>query len=139
MIPPDGGGADRRFTRPRVAPSGVTGVNDSRQPSSQRLQFGLAFVPASLVLVFVMWRVPTAIALYQSLGFELPAATRLLFDGYLVLGLLPWTFVLAWAFWPRRETRGTAALCTSVALSALVLAFGTWAMNLPLAHVAESI
>jgi hypothetical protein len=100
---------------------------------SQTAQFRLGFVPAVAVVALAFWFVPAYVQLYESLAFELPLATSFLFEWYPVLAFLPLLpLVGAWYVSPHPAWRGTLSLCVSVVVSALFVALGWWAVNLPM-------
>ena len=91
----------------------------------------LSFLPAILVLVLAFLAVPQFIEMYQSFAADLPWQSAFLFNWYRVLAFVPLLFLLAWFFWPQRDSRGTAALSVSVLLSCALLAFSFWAAYAP--------
>jgi len=92
----------------------------------------LSFIPAILVSALAFFAIPSFVDTYKSFGATLPARTVFLFNFYKVLAFVPFLFLLAWFYWPRREARGPATLIISGFLSGVVLLFGIWAAYAPL-------
>jgi hypothetical protein len=59
--------------------------------------------------------IPAFGEVYQSFGTELPWVTSMVLSHYPFLFALPLLVLAAWLTWPRRESRGLAALATGVA------------------------
>ena len=108
---------------------------------NQRTLLLLAFLLPLAAAAWVFWRVPPLMRLYDSLAFELPLATSVLFRWHALIAFLPWLVVSAVALLLPADAnaRGSFALVVSAIVSALVIAFAVWAGNLPMQDLATRL
>jgi len=108
---------------------------------NQRTLLLLAFLPPLAAAAWVFWRVPALMRLYDSLAFELPLATAVLFRWRALIAFLPWLVVsgVAMLVPDAANTKGSFTLAMSVIVSVLVVAFAVWAGQLPMQDMASRL
>ena len=99
--------------------------------SDQRWLLLTGLVLTAMASYTTFLAVPSFSGVFESFADELPLLTRLLLRFYPALLAMPAAVLLAWHLWPRKQSRGLAALLTAVAVSVAMPLALTLIMYLP--------
>ncbi|GMV29961.1 MAG: hypothetical protein AMXMBFR59_20860 [Rhodanobacteraceae bacterium] len=91
------------------------------------------------VATAVLFVVPSFATMYEGLGGDLPASTRLLLATYRSWALLAFAVPLIWSVCPDRRSRGLVGLIAGSLIAVLLIAFGWWACYAPVFALAARI
>jgi hypothetical protein len=106
--------------------------------NSRPALLALSLIPAIAICVIAYWVLPLFAEVYAGFQAEMPIQSRILFDLYRFIVILPASVIAVWLWWPAGERRHQVALTLGIGGSSLFFAYGVWAAYAPLMLLGET-